>query len=54
RNKDMISELSIPAPDSKELRFPSKYARPLFTQCHACLWKQHWSYRWNPRYPGRP
>ncbi|WJX17921.1 hypothetical protein P8452_07779 [Trifolium repens] len=52
RNKDHVSELSIPAPDSKELHFPSKYARPLFTQFKACLWKQHRSYWWNPRYNG--
>ncbi|RHN48302.1 putative sulfate-transporting ATPase [Medicago truncatula] len=50
RNKALIVELSIPAPDSVNLRFPSKYSRPLFAQFKACLWKQHWSYWRNPRY----
>ncbi|CAJ2632858.1 unnamed protein product [Trifolium pratense] len=52
RNKDLISELSIPAPDSENLHYPSKYSRSLFTQCKACLWKQHWSYWRNSRYNG--
>ncbi|XP_058737880.1 pleiotropic drug resistance protein 1-like isoform X1 [Vicia villosa] len=52
RNKALIAELSVPAPDSEDLLFPSKYSRPLFTQCKACLWKQHWSYWRNPRYNG--
>ncbi|GAU19334.1 hypothetical protein TSUD_336200 [Trifolium subterraneum] len=52
RNKDLISELSIPAPDSEDLNFPSKYSRSLFTQCKACLWKQHWSYWRNSQHNG--
>ncbi|KAI5426205.1 hypothetical protein KIW84_031869 [Lathyrus oleraceus] len=48
RNKALIAEPSIPAPDSEDLLFPSKYSRPLFTQCKACLW----SYWRNPRYNG--
>ncbi|XP_015972150.1 pleiotropic drug resistance protein 1-like [Arachis duranensis] len=50
RNKVLIRELSTPKPCSKELYFPSKYSRSFFTQCMACLWKQHWSYWRNPLY----
>ncbi|MED6142825.1 transcription factor [Stylosanthes scabra] len=50
RNKNLIRELSTPKPYSKELHFPSKYSRSFFTQCMACLWKQHWSYWRNPLY----
>ncbi|MED6194939.1 transcription factor [Stylosanthes scabra] len=50
RNKVLIRELSTPKPYSKELYFPSKYSRSFFTQCMACLWKQHWSYWRNPLY----
>ncbi|KAK7245297.1 hypothetical protein RIF29_40136 [Crotalaria pallida] len=50
RNKELIKQLSTPAPDSKDLYFPSQYSRSFFTQCMACLWKQHWSYWRNPPY----
>ncbi|XP_027349849.1 pleiotropic drug resistance protein 1-like isoform X2 [Abrus precatorius] len=50
RNKELIKELSVPAPGSKDLYFPSKYSRSFFTQCMACLWKQHWSYWRNNQY----
>ncbi|CAJ2632862.1 unnamed protein product [Trifolium pratense] len=50
RNKAIIEELSTPCPGSKSLYFPSKYSRSFFTQCMACLWKQHWSYWRNPLY----
>ncbi|KAJ1416661.1 P-loop containing nucleoside triphosphate hydrolase [Sesbania bispinosa] len=50
RNKALIQELSTPAPGSKDLYFPSQYSTSLFTQCMACLWKQHWSYWRNPIY----
>jgi hypothetical protein len=50
RNKATIEELSTPYPGSKSLYFPSKYSRSFFTQCMACLWKQHWSYWRNPLY----
>ncbi|KAH7846162.1 hypothetical protein Vadar_010629 [Vaccinium darrowii] len=50
RNKDLIKELSIPTPGSKDLDFPTKYSQSFFTQCTACLWKQHWSYWRNPPY----
>ncbi|CAI0473731.1 unnamed protein product [Linum tenue] len=50
RNKALIAELSTPAPDTKDLYFPSKYSLPFFTQCIACFWKQYLSYWRNPQY----
>ncbi|KAL2344926.1 hypothetical protein Fmac_006211 [Flemingia macrophylla] len=41
RNKALVKELSTPAPGSKDLYFPSQYSTSFFTQCMACLWKQH-------------
>ncbi|GAB4833444.1 ABC transporter G member 34 [Ancistrocladus abbreviatus] len=50
RNEELITELSSPAPDSKDLYFPTKYSQPLFTQFKACFWKQYQSYWRNPPY----
>ncbi|XP_030543117.1 pleiotropic drug resistance protein 1-like [Rhodamnia argentea] len=50
RNKALIKELSTPPPESKDLHFPTQYSQSFFTQCMACLWKQHWSYWRNPSY----
>ncbi|KAJ9692524.1 hypothetical protein PVL29_011532 [Vitis rotundifolia] len=50
RNKDLIKELSQPAPGSKDLYFPTQYSQSFFTQCMACLWKQRKSYWRNPPY----
>ncbi|KAL7162378.1 hypothetical protein ACSBR2_042793 [Camellia fascicularis] len=50
RNKALITELSTPCPGSKDLYFPTQYSKSFFTQCTACLWKQHWSYWRNPPY----
>lgn len=50
RNKALIKELSTPPLDSKDLYFHSQYSQSFFTQCTACLWKQHWSYWRNPSY----
>ncbi|KAL3609405.1 hypothetical protein D5086_000425, partial [Populus alba] len=30
--------------------FSTQYSTSFFTQCMACLWKQHWSYWRNPPY----
>ncbi|KAF4347920.1 pleiotropic drug resistance protein 1 [Cannabis sativa] len=49
-NKQLIKELSIPAPGSKDLHFATQYSRSSFTQCIACLWKQRRSYWRNPPY----
>ena len=50
RNKTLIKELSTPAPNSKDLYFPTQYSQSIFTQCLACLWKQNASYWRNPQY----
>ncbi|KAJ4707956.1 Pleiotropic drug resistance ABC transporter [Melia azedarach] len=50
RNKELIKELSTPLPGSKDLYFSTKYSQSFFTQCMACLWKQHLSYWRNPPY----
>ncbi|KAH7846555.1 hypothetical protein Vadar_015347 [Vaccinium darrowii] len=50
RNKETITELSTPPPGSKDLFFATQYSQSFFTQCMACLWKQHLSYWRNPPY----
>ncbi|KAI3455371.1 hypothetical protein Pfo_012034 [Paulownia fortunei] len=50
RNKALINELSTPSPGTRDLHFQTQYSQPFFTQCIACLWKQHWSYWRNPLY----
>ncbi|XP_078168191.1 ABC transporter G family member 36-like isoform X7 [Carex rostrata] len=50
RNKALIRDLSVPPPESSDLYFPTQYSQPFFTQCIACLWKQHLSYWRNPSY----
>ncbi|KAG6389523.1 hypothetical protein SASPL_150993 [Salvia splendens] len=42
RNKALIKELSMPAPGSRDMHFPNRYSKWFWTQCMACLWKQHW------------
>ncbi|KAL5060202.1 hypothetical protein RYX36_031806 [Vicia faba] len=44
RNQELIKELSTPAPDSKDLYFPTKYSQSFFVQCKANFWKQNLSY----------
>ncbi|MFS7950561.1 putative ABC-2 type transporter [Helianthus anomalus] len=50
RNKELIAELSVPRPGTKDLYFPTQYSQPFVVQCIACLWKQRWSYWRNPPY----
>ncbi|XP_010533198.1 PREDICTED: ABC transporter G family member 32 [Tarenaya hassleriana] len=50
RNKELVDFLSKPSSISKELEFPTRYSRPLFSQFLACLWKQNLSYWRNPQY----
>ncbi|RHN78937.1 putative monosaccharide-transporting ATPase [Medicago truncatula] len=50
RNQELIKELSIPAPGTKDLYYPSKYSQSFVTQCSACFWKQYRSYWRNPQY----
>ncbi|KAK2994423.1 hypothetical protein RJ640_009650 [Escallonia rubra] len=49
-NQELIKELSAPAPNSKDLYFPTQYSQPFLTQCKATFWKQHWSYWRNSQY----
>ncbi|KAK4419344.1 ABC transporter G family member 39 [Sesamum alatum] len=49
-NQELIKELSVPTPGSKDLYFPTKYSQPFLNQCKACFWKQYWSYWRNPQY----
>ncbi|KAJ0007114.1 hypothetical protein Pint_29977 [Pistacia integerrima] len=50
RNKELIKQLSTPAPGSKDLNFRSRYSKSFFSQLKVCLWKQHLSYWRNPKY----
>ncbi|KAF3450815.1 hypothetical protein FNV43_RR06904 [Rhamnella rubrinervis] len=50
RNKELIKELSNPAPGSKDLYFPTEFSQSFHTQCMACFWKQRLSYWRNPPY----
>ncbi|TVU10992.1 hypothetical protein EJB05_44550, partial [Eragrostis curvula] len=52
RNKALTKELSLSAPGSSDLYFPTKYSQSSLTQCVACLWKQNMSYWRNPGYNG--
>ncbi|CAH1451956.1 unnamed protein product [Lactuca virosa] len=49
-NKEMIKESSKPIPGSSDIQFHTQYSQSFWTQCMACLWKQHWSYWRNPPY----
>ncbi|KAJ0007581.1 hypothetical protein Pint_29959 [Pistacia integerrima] len=50
RNKELIKQLSTPAPGSKDLNFRTRYSKSFFSQLKVCLWKQHLSYWRNPKY----
>ncbi|KAK7277246.1 hypothetical protein RIF29_18397 [Crotalaria pallida] len=50
KNRELVKELSTPAPGTKDLYFPEKYSQSFLTQCKACFWKQHCSYWRNPEY----
>ncbi|PHU01134.1 Pleiotropic drug resistance protein 1 [Capsicum chinense] len=41
RNKALISKLSMPRTGTQDLHFDSQYSQPFWTQCTACVWKQH-------------
>lgn len=50
RNKELVKELSLPAPGTKDLYFPTKHCQPLWGQFKALLWKQHLTYWRSPGY----
>lgn len=48
--KKLVEELSIPAPNSKDLFFPTRFPQNGWEQYKACIWKQHLSYWRSPQY----
>ncbi|GLJ52515.1 hypothetical protein SUGI_1117730 [Cryptomeria japonica] len=50
QSEELVKNLSIPAPDSEDLHFPSRYAQNTWKQFSACLWKQYWAYWRSPGY----
>ncbi|KAG6550310.1 hypothetical protein Mapa_008271 [Marchantia paleacea] len=50
RNKSLVEELSKPAPNAKDLWFPSQYSQSFFSQISSCLWKQRITYWRNPKF----
>ncbi|XP_008786438.3 ABC transporter G family member 45-like [Phoenix dactylifera] len=49
-NMQLVDELSKAQTNSRDLHFPSKYAKSFISQCIACMWKQHRSYWKNPEH----
>ncbi|KAL3651415.1 drug-responsive transcription factor pdr3 [Castilleja foliolosa] len=49
-NMEVVKQLSQPAPSSKDLHFPTRYAQNFSVQFKTCLWKQYWSYWRSPSY----
>ncbi|XP_019054935.1 PREDICTED: pleiotropic drug resistance protein 3-like isoform X1 [Nelumbo nucifera] len=49
-NKELVKQLSIPPPGSKDLHFSTRFPRNGWEQFRACLWKQHLSYWRSPAY----
>ncbi|KAF3333372.1 ABC transporter G family member 42 [Carex littledalei] len=48
--KDLVEQLSMLDPLTKDLYFPTKYAQSTMRQFRACLWKQWWTYWRSPDY----
>eukprot|EP00249_Psilotum_nudum_P016596 c25899_g1_i3 orf=377-2713(+) len=49
-NKALVNDLSLPAPGTKDLDFPTQYSQPLWDQFKACMWKQNRTYWRSPGY----
>ncbi|KAF6152467.1 hypothetical protein GIB67_035535 [Kingdonia uniflora] len=49
-NNQLVKELSIPEPGSRDLHFSTRFAQNSWEQLKACLWKQHLSYWRSPHY----
>ncbi|KAK1319194.1 Pleiotropic drug resistance protein 3 [Acorus calamus] len=49
-NEEMAKQLSIPAQNSKDLHFETRFPQNNWVQFKACLWKQHLSYWRSPSY----
>eukprot|EP00250_Pteridium_aquilinum_P005382 c15486_g1_i1 orf=631-5127(+) len=50
RNKEIVKELSLPAPGTRDLYFPTQYCQPVWGQFKSLLWKQHLTYWRSPDY----
>jgi hypothetical protein len=50
RNKDLVQRLSVPAPGTEELQFPTEYPQTFFEQLWCVLWKQKLTYWRSPDY----
>ncbi|WCJ30776.1 ABC transporter G family member 37 [Euphorbia peplus] len=48
--KELVKQLSVPNPGSKDLHFPTRFSRNSWEQFKACLWKHHLSYWRSPSY----
>ncbi|XP_059069636.1 ABC transporter G family member 35-like [Cryptomeria japonica] len=49
-NKELVTELSTPPPEAKDLYFPTQYSESFLGQFKSCLWKQWWTYWRSPEY----
>ncbi|KAH7655222.1 Xenobiotic-transporting ATPase protein [Dioscorea alata] len=49
-NKELVKQLSLPPPGSRDLHFPTRFAQNSWVQFKACLWKQYLSYWRSPSY----
>ncbi|KAL3686206.1 hypothetical protein R1sor_004228 [Riccia sorocarpa] len=45
-----VEELSKPAPDAKDLWFPTQYSQSFLSQVSSCLWKQRITYWRSPKF----
>ncbi|KAF9613768.1 hypothetical protein IFM89_011492 [Coptis chinensis] len=50
RNKELVKELSAPAPGARDLYFPTHYSQPMWGQFKSCFWKQWLTYWRSPDY----
>ncbi|CAK9229936.1 unnamed protein product [Sphagnum troendelagicum] len=50
RTDTVIKELSVPAPGTHDLEFPTEFSRNFLTQLQATLWKQELTYWRSPYY----
>ncbi|XP_044484909.1 ABC transporter G family member 36-like [Mangifera indica] len=50
RNKALVKELSTPAPEAKDLCFPTQYSQSSWGQFKSCVWKQWLTYWRSPDY----
>ncbi|KAJ0966924.1 hypothetical protein J5N97_023841 [Dioscorea zingiberensis] len=49
-NKDLVKQLSMPPPCSRDLYFPTRFPQNFWGQFKACVWKQYLSYWRSPSY----